>query len=167
MDVENACSICYETFAKDLEEGGMMNVRLEVEGCDHAFCRECLAVHCKVAISSREIPIRCPASVSEYCTNLVKEEQVKTLVCSCRHEKESDDALSKYGSIGETDSTRKVGSTSALSHLPPLVPLGVGADSSIPLLDSSSTPPQKKIRNVGSFLSKVIYDQLLLRRQCK
>ena len=93
-----------------------MNVRLEVEGCDHAFCRECLAVHCKVAISSREIPIRCPASVSEYCTNLVKEEQVKTLVCSCRHEKESDDALSKYGSIGETDSTRKVGSTSALSH---------------------------------------------------
>lgn len=117
MDPENDCSICYENFvANDLEKGDAMKERLEVDGCDHAFCRECLADHCKVAISSREIPIRCPASGSEKCTNVLKEDQVKTLLCDCEGEDGSEKAPSTYGSIGERDKERQDGLASGKSH---------------------------------------------------
>lgn len=91
-----------------------MKERLGVEGCDHSFCRECLADHCKVAISSREIPIRCPANGSEKCTNILKEEQVKNLLCGDGGE--IDKFSSTYGSIGETDGPTQSGSVPDISH---------------------------------------------------
>jgi hypothetical protein len=97
---EEDCPICYESFVNHDGETGTFDSpkeRLAIQGCDHEFCRECLTNHCKHAISVREIPIRCPASASDKCENVLPEPQIQELLCTG-----SD--VAKYGSISDQTS---------------------------------------------------------------
>ena len=101
MDTD--CPICYESYASpDLELGveATSKERLEIDGCDHSFCRECLTTHCKHAISIREIPIRCPAGGSHNCENTIPEDQVKKLLFG----KENDPIEDQFDSLASNSS---------------------------------------------------------------
>ena len=71
------CPICYEEFADtssysctiDVAQEGTSilpnkikhkHQRLQIPGCHHEFCYECLVTHCKISIASRNIPVPCP-----------------------------------------------------------------------------------------------------------
>lgn len=54
--------------------------KLNVIGCQHTFCRECLTNHCRYSISVRDIPISCPAKASDQCTNTLQEKQVQDIL---------------------------------------------------------------------------------------
>lgn len=118
-DTDYDCPICYENFAtieksqdpanNDADHvdddchnvelgqiGKTENERCTVTGCNHAFCRQCLTNHCKHAVSLREIPIRCPASASEQCHNVLCEAQIKDLLCTG-----SNPPPANYGSMEE------------------------------------------------------------------
>ncbi len=118
MDHANECSICYENFAdQDLELGEASDKeRLEVEGCGHAFCRECLADHCKHSISAREVPIRCPAFGSENCRIILPEHQVENFLGAREGMDGKECGRLQYGSINEALSTSQEENKSVFSH---------------------------------------------------
>ncbi|KAF9525382.1 hypothetical protein CPB83DRAFT_859743 [Crepidotus variabilis] len=51
------CRICLETLPEDHIA--------KVEGCNHAFCRECLRAHVSSTVKSRRYPIPCPVCVAD------------------------------------------------------------------------------------------------------
>ena len=68
-----SCPICYDTCSLDEESSSSS---IEIDGCGHKFCRECLAEFCRDAILCKEIPIACPA----LCSNKLEEEQVRDVL---------------------------------------------------------------------------------------
>jgi hypothetical protein len=85
---DECCPICYENFFKQgLDEEAQACFRntkecLRINGCQHKFCRNCLTKHCEYAVSIRDLPIKCPANVSDKCENTMGEEQIQDLFCS-------------------------------------------------------------------------------------
>ena len=79
-----SCAICYEDFFTDVEidDPSLPTSKecLFVQGCQHKFCRECLKNHCKHSISTRDIPIKCPATASDKCENTLAEDQIKDIL---------------------------------------------------------------------------------------
>lgn len=125
MDHTEACPICYETYVaidQDLEVGiAGRNEQLEVQGCGHAFCRNCLVDHCKHAIIAREIPIRCPAHGYHQCSHFLEEHQVKDLLQLSKVANNDDlDETTlgavKYGSFSEAVYSSEKDSESGVSR---------------------------------------------------
>jgi len=53
-----SCLVCYDEFGGNDRENDATEVI--VEGCEHAFCRDCLQQHCQHVVFGHQIPIPCP-----------------------------------------------------------------------------------------------------------